>query len=111
MHETSRGEAELAMKCYSAFMFALKAVDTGLDRKFSSDELTNIWGVVQEVAAGRQTLNVSPAELQASDSQTLPAMRQHLQETMQRGMRAEQEMAAMLLRARDGFAVRDDTAG
>ena len=111
MHEASRSEADLSMKCYSAFLFALKAVSTGLDREISSAEYMKIWAVVQEVAADKQTLNVSPAELQAGNGQMLPAMRQHLQETMQRTMRAEQEMATMLLRAADGFVVRDNTAG
>lgn len=107
MHEASRSKADLAMNCYSAFLFALKAVSSGIDREFTSDEYMRIWAVVRSVADGQQTLNVSPAELQAA-GEMLPAMRDNIQQTTQTTMRAERELAARLLRAADGFVVRDD---
>lgn len=111
MHDVTQSEADLAMKCYSAFMLGLKVVGVALDRGFSTAEYMKMWHVVQAVAAGEQTLNVSPAELQVGEGGILPAMKQHIQDTTQRVMRAEREMAAMLLRAADGFVVRDDAAG
>ena len=108
MHEASRSEADLAMKCYAAFLFALKAAGTGIDRIYSDAEYLKIWSVVKDVAAGEQTLNASPAELQADDSAMLPAMKQHIQEMMQQKIQEERELAAMLLRAADGFVVRGE---
>jgi hypothetical protein len=108
MHEASRSEADLAMKSYAAFHFALKAISTGIDRAFSDAEMRKIWQVVRDVAAGRLTLTISPAEIQASDPTILPTMKHHIQETMQANIQAERELAAMLVRAAEGFVVREN---
>jgi hypothetical protein len=107
MHETSRSEADLSMRCYEAFLFALKAISTGINRAFSDADYDKIWAVVKDVAAGERTLTGSPAELQIGDPTMLPAMKQQTQETAQKKVREERELAAMLLRASDGFVTRD----
>lgn len=107
MHKASKAEADLSMKCGNAFIFALKAIGTGLGREISTAEKMKIWNVVQAVAAGTQTLNVSPAEQQLKDPSMSPEMRLHIQEMSQREMRSEQEMATMILRAADGFSVQE----
>jgi hypothetical protein len=104
LHDATRSEADLAMKCYRTFSLALKAVGAAIDHQFSSEEHMKIWAVVKAVAEGEQTLNASPAELQAM-AKMLPAMRQHIQQNAQRTIQTERELAAMLVRAAEGFSV------
>jgi hypothetical protein len=110
MNEATRNEADLAMKCYASFLFALKAVGVGINYEFSPAEYMKIWSIVNEVAEGKQTLNVSPSELTMRSPDMLPAMRGHIQQTQAETMKREQEVANMLLAAADGFVVRDDTS-
>jgi hypothetical protein len=107
LHETTRSEADLGMKCYTTFLLALKAVGMGIDHQLSSEEYMRIWAVINEVAKGEQTLNASPAEQQAS-AEMLPAMKQYIQENAQTRMQRERELAALLLKAADGFTVREN---
>ena len=111
MHEATRSEITLAMSCYKTFFLAMKAVSAGIDREISTAEYTKIWDVIQDVASGVQTLNASPAELHADDANMLPTMRKGIQETTQQAMRDERAIAAMLLRAAEGFVIREGTAG
>lgn len=106
LHEATRSEADLAMKCYYTFMFTLEAVGTGIDHQFSDEEYRKIWAIVKEVAEGEQTMNVSPAELQAR-APMLPAMSQHIQQNTQNKIQIERELAGMLVRAENGFIMRD----
>lgn len=106
LNEASREEVEMGMKCYTAFMFALKTVAVGTGRDFTQADYHKIWEVVNEVADGNQTLNVSPAELQAQNPEMVPAMRRGIQEAMQRTIHAEQEMAVTIRRASGGFVTR-----
>jgi hypothetical protein len=108
MNDASRSETDLAMKCYASFMFAFKAIGVGINYEFSSAEYMKIWSIVNEVAEGKQTLNVSPSELTMSSPEMLPAMRGYIQETQAETMKREQAVAKMLVAVAAGFVARDD---
>jgi hypothetical protein len=108
MNESTRSEADLEMKCYATFMLAIKAVGVGINHEFSPAEYMKIWSVVNEVAEGKQTLNISPSELTVNSPEMLPAMRVYIQQSQQGTMRKEQELAKMLVAASVGFVVRDN---
>jgi hypothetical protein len=97
-------DTELAMECYRAFNFAIKAMVIGLDLKPSSADYMKVWKVVNEVADGKATLNVSPAEVLAGypDSPT-PAMKKHVQESLQQTVRTDQELAKVIVAASKGL--------
>jgi hypothetical protein len=100
---TTMTEAQLAMKCYAAFHFAVKAVAAGFDLAPSSAEYMKVWSVVKEVAAGNRTLNATPAEMTLRNPDMTPVMKEEYAMSMQEQSRKEQALAQMLLAASNGF--------
>lgn len=92
-----------AMLVYGAFNFTLKVLNALLDRSFTDDEYRRIWQTVQDVAAGRTTLNVTGAELAAGMPAPTEAMRKGYEEATRKQISDEQELARMIVNASQGF--------
>ena len=102
-HEPDRAKVDRAMHAYAVFNFAYKAMLEGLKLDPSSEEAMRVWHLVEKVAAGEVTLNVSPAEVALSSPPITPAMRESYETNFQQNKRREQEIALELVKARDGF--------
>jgi hypothetical protein len=99
-----RAKVERAMHTYDVFNFAYKAVVEGLKLDPTSEEAMRIWHLVEQVAAGEITLNISPAEHAVAHPPLTEAMQKGYEENFQRNKRAEQEIARELVKARDSFS-------
>ena len=104
IEEPDRAKIDQAMLAYRTFNFAYKALCEGLGLSLTPEEGMKIWKVVEEVAARDTTLNVSAAEMNQVSPTMTAAMQQHNARYANEQTRNEQEIAKMLVDAREGFA-------
>lgn len=103
MTDATREEAELGMKVYAAFTMTVKVVANALRHEMTDSDYEAVWQLLGRVAAGEDTLNVSPAE--ATPPEAHPLMKAGIQEAMSHTIRLERELANLIHRASGGFRI------
>lgn len=103
--EPDRNKVERAMLAYRVFNLAYKAVCQGLGINPSFDEGMKVWRVVEEIAASELTLNPTGAEMNQSGLNLTEAMQQANARSANEQTRMEQEIAKLLVAAREGFHI------